>query len=80
MITEADAKDYYLHKGTGAAQVFSSLAGKKGAMKSPLPPHTSKREQHNTKLVNTNRNLDSSECYICEPGVSTKRGGGALKS
>lgn len=74
LIRETDAQDYYLHKGIGATQIFSSSpAGKKGAIKGPSPPPPAKEATVNINLVNVNTNLESSECSTCEPGVSTKR-------
>lgn len=38
----------------------------------PSPPPTAKKTNLNINFVNVNKNFESSECSICEPGVSTK--------
>lgn len=41
-------------------------------MKDPSPPTATKETNANINLVNVNINFESSECTICEPGLSTK--------
>lgn len=50
--------------------MFPCPAGKKGAMEGSPPAE--KEANVNINLVNVNINFESSECSICEPGVSTK--------